>query len=313
MSPWLSVVMPVHNGAEFLHATLSSAAAERPEGVEFLIYDSAGDDGASRRVAEAFHDRLAIIWHDTPEMKPWTAKTNRGVEEARASHVIMLHQDDIWLPGHLSAVRRMIADSPEASLSIAPSLFIGAKGQVLGKWRLPFAPGLRDQAEVVGGLLVQNSIALPSVVMRRDAFLAVGGMEESLWYTADWDLYLKLAQAGVVAVRRETTTGFRLHGNSLTMTGSRDLAEFRRQQERVLERHAPKASLYSPAADRRARASISVNCALAAASAGDRGHLWRSGIELAKLGPLGLARYLHQSRIADRLWPRVKLAMAGAV
>lgn len=313
MTPWLSVVMPVHRGEQFLQATLSSAVSERPDGVEFLIYDSGEDDGASRRVAEAFRDRLSISWHDTPELKPWTAKTNRGVAEARAPYVTTLHQDDIWLPGHLSAVRRTMETYPEALLSIGPSLFVGPKGQALGKWRLPFAAGVRRKGEMIDALLVQNSIGIPSWIARRDAFLDLGGMDDSLWYTADWDIYLKFAAAGDMAVRSEATTAVRLHGNSLTVTGSRDLNDFRLQHERVLAHHIAQAPESARGTDRRARASISVNCGLAAALAGDWGHLGAAALDLLKLGPVGFARYVHQSRIADRLWPRMKLALGGAI
>lgn len=312
MSPWLSVIMPIHRGERFLASTLASAAAEEPAGVEFIVYDSGADHGASQRIAKAFEGLLSIVWHDTPDMAPWTAKTNRGVAEACAPYVAMLHQDDLWLPGHLSALKQITAASPAAALSIGPSLFIGPSGRTIGKWRLPWFPGIYRGAKILEPLLVQNSIAIPSVIIRRDAFLDVGGMEESLWYTADWDLYLKLAEAGDVAVRSETTTAFRLHGHSLTMTGSRDLSDFRCQHERVLDDHGRSLKLCSRDTERRARASVAVNCALAAAANGKPGDLVWSVLSLFKLGPFGLVRYLRQSRILDRLLPRLKLALARA-
>ena len=61
--PLLSVVMPVHRGAGFLDATLSSVIAalgHDAAGVELLCLDSGRDDGASRAVADRYADRLAI-------------------------------------------------------------------------------------------------------------------------------------------------------------------------------------------------------------------------------------------------------------
>ncbi|MDE2561770.1 MAG: glycosyltransferase [Sphingomonadales bacterium] len=311
MSPWLTVIVPVHQGAELIGATLASAAQEVPEGVEFLFYNSGEDGGAARRVAEGFSDRLDLHWRDTPELKPWTAKITVGVREARADHVAMLHQDDLWLPGHLASVLKAIRDYPQAALSIAPSRFAAPDGQLLGEWRLPFLPGPIDSETFASTLVVQNTIAIPSPVIRRDAFLACGGIDEALWYTADWDLYLKLAQHGYVAVREAVTTAFRIHGGSLTMSGSRNATEFRRQQEIVLERHLPAIPPAPRSLERRARASIDVNCALAAASAGKAGGLAPAALALVRLGPRGMARYLFQSRLADRLAPRVKLRISG--
>jgi hypothetical protein len=37
MSPWLSVILPIHKGAAFLEATLAGAAAGDCSGIEFLF------------------------------------------------------------------------------------------------------------------------------------------------------------------------------------------------------------------------------------------------------------------------------------
>ena len=313
MTPWLSVIIPVHKGAQFLAATLASAAAEKPEGVEFRIYDSGDDDGVARRVADPFFAHMKIIWQDVPKLKPWTAKTNKGVREAGAPHIVMLHQDDLWLPGHLEAVRRAITRWPEAVMSVASSRFVAADGRLLGPWRLPFAPGLHRGASVAAALLVQNSIAIPSPVIRRDAWLACGGMDEALWYTADWDIYLKLAQLGDVVVRDGVTTGFRLHGSSLTMAGSRDAIEFRDQLERVLKKHIEDFNILPHEVERIARTSIVVNCALAAAGSGDFSRLASALFTIVRLGPRGAIRYVRQSRIIDRALPRLRLSIGGAL
>jgi len=311
MIPWLSVIVPVHDGARFLGATLESAAAERPQGVEFLVYDSGDDGGAARRVADAYADRLDLRWTPVPEIKPWTAKTNLGVREARTDHVCMLHQDDLWLPGHLDAVRRMIMCCPE-SVSIGPSCFANADGGLVGKWKLPFGPGTIAKDRFLEALLVQNSIAVPSPVIPRKAWLAVGGMDEDLWYTADWDLYLKLAGVAAIQVRPAITTAFRLHGRSLTMMGRRDALQFRAQLETVLNRHvnALPAALRK-GAERLARVSIDVNCSLAAASAGQTRRALDGLAAMLRLGPRALILYLCRSRIIDRLLPRVRLSLAG--
>ena len=310
MEPWLTVVVPVHEGETYLGATLDSIIAENPEGVEIRLYNSGDDGGAARRVADRFSGKLAMVWQDLPEIKPWTAKTNLGVAEARTPYVAMLHQDDLWLPGHLGAVRKAITDHPGAALSIAPSRFAAPDGRLIGDWRLPFAIGRHSGKAVTKTLLVQNTIAIPSPVISRDAWVAVGGMDELLWYTADWDLYLKLARAGDVLVRDSVTTAFRIHGGSLTMTGSRDVAAFREQLNIVLDRHIGTVTRRDA---NEARASIAVNCALAGIRGTASAALWPALASLVRLGPAGFARYLHKSRLIDRVLPRLRLGLVGAL
>ena len=309
--PWLSVIVPVHGGATYLGATLASAAAEADAGMEFLCYDSGDDGGASRKIAEGFADRLNIRWQDTPEMKPWTAKTNRGVEEARAAHIVMLHQDDLWLAGHGGTLRAAVDTMDGAGVSIGPSRMVGADGQDAGPSRVPVAPGRQDRRKLAATLVVQNTIAIPSPIIARAAYLAVGGMEETLWYTADWDLYLKLALWGDVVVRARATTGFRLHGGSLTMTGSRDLADFRAQHDVVLGRYLPALAPLPKGVAARAYASAQVNVALAGASRGDFRALWQAGLGLLRLGPSGWGRFLRETALIDRVSARLRLKRAG--
>jgi len=156
-------------------------------------------------------------------------------------------------------------------------------------------------------------VSVPAPIFRRSAWLACGGMDERLWYTADWDIWAKLAVAGPVVYHQEITTAFRVHGDSLTVTGSRDANEFRSQMQIVLERHLDRLSARSRRRiEAAARASISVNVSLAAASGGDLKALVRAARIVLSLGPTGLRRYLRDSRLLERVMCRLRAKLTGA-
>jgi hypothetical protein len=161
-------------------------------------------------------------------------------------------------------------------------------------------------------LLVQNFIASPAPVFLRDAWLACGGLDETLWYTADWDVWLKLAASGSVLYHDVVTVGFRIHSGSLTVSGNRDIGEFAEQMNTVLNRHLPQITGDIQKIERVARASIAMNAALAAASAGNYHHLPSAVYKALGLGPVGMVHYLRDSRILERLAPRVRAALTGA-
>jgi hypothetical protein len=167
---------------------------------------------------------------------------------------------------------------------------------------------------VLERLLVQNFVAIPSPVFRRDAWLACKGLDLDLWYTADWDMWLKLAARGPVPYHDQVTAAFRVHGSSLTMTGSRDPAEFEDQMRIVLDRHFERhPERRTRTVARAAEASIKINVALAAASAGKASGLARAMGEMLALGPFGLRRYLRDSRLMDRVLPRLRAKVSGAL
>jgi hypothetical protein len=302
--------MPAYRGERWIDAALRSIATEAAAGIEIIVIDSS-PTSATRDIVMGFSDRLDLRVFDRTDFKMWHDKTNFGVGIARADHVCWLHVDDLWLPGRAAAVRGWIEAAPEAVLHLAPSSIVDRDGRALGVWRCPLPANRAIGSEILmERLLVQNFISAPAPVFRKDAWLTSGGLDETLWYTADWDLWLKLVACGPVYYHDEVTTGFRIHPSSLTATGSRDATAFADQMLIVLDRHLSKLC------DRRieavARASISMNSALAAAAAGDFGDLWKALLDIVRLGPTGMHRYLRDSRIVERLAPRMRAKLKGA-
>ena len=82
--------------------------------------------------------------------------------------------------------------------------------------------------------------------------------------------------------------------------------------ERVLEKHIENIEILPREIDI-ARASIAVNCALAAVGNGDLSRLTEALFAIAKLGPRGAIRYIRQSRIIDRMLPRLRLSIGGSL
>lgn len=313
-APVLTVVMPVHCGERWILPTLDSLAAEAADDVEVVVIDGSPDAGTAN-IVMSYADRLALELIARPDLTNWRTKTNFGVERARAPYVCWLHQDDLWLPGRMKAIRQWIAEAPQAVLHLAPTAIIDHKGRVLGIWRCPLPADMEAPADLVlERLLVQNFIAAPTPVFRRDAWIACKGLDIDLWYTGDWDIWLKLASEGPVHYHDVVTAGFRIHGSSMTMTGSRDPGDFESQMRIVFDRHIGRLSPErSAAVVRTGCASIKINVALAAAAGGAWSALGKAFGQLLLLGPLGLHRYLRDSRLFERVMPRLRARMSGGL
>ncbi len=305
--PWLSVVMPVHRGATWLDEALASIPAPTAKGgIEVIIRDSTPEGPCEAPIAR-HRNRLPIDYEYWPEIASWTRKTNLGVEAARSKHVCTLHQDDIWLTERPSLIQEMIEAHPNAALYLTGASIIDAKSTVVGPWHPPFVAGEQDPSAYRDRLLVQNSIAMPAPVWKRRAYLACGGLDEDKWYTPDWDLWLKLSLEGPVVFDPRPSACFRLHGSSLTMTG--DKGEMAREMEAILDRYRFDDASFEPIS----RASVRINTALAEASAGASKSLLSAIGIFAMLGPRDAARYLRYSRLVERVWPRMRLRMKGAM
>src|SRR5689334_23482219 len=78
---------------------------------------------------------------------------------------------------------------------------------------------------------------MPAPVFRRQIVLESGGMDEDLWFAADWDLWLRLGSLGPVRFIAEPLTAFRIHPESQTIARPSSSGEWQRQLATVLHRH----------------------------------------------------------------------------
>jgi glycosyltransferase involved in cell wall biosynthesis len=310
--PWLSVIVLSHNRDRWLGAALQSLADQDDAGIEVIALDSSIDD-ACWRIINAFNGKLSIRAERHVDLVSQGQKVNLGVTLARADYICILHDDDLWAAGRCRELKRWISISGEAVMYLHPSYIIDEAGRRLGVWRCPLASNQPLSSEsMLRHLLVQNFIAAPAPTFRREAFLNAGGMDNSLWFTPDWDLWIKIAATGDTRYYSVPLTYYRIHNSSVTALGSKDIADFQRQYEIVLERHLPKLDeILRNRVLPLARVSISVNTALAAATQGNYSYLANAFSSLWALGPAGIREYMVISRILDRVVPRSWALAAG--
>jgi glycosyltransferase involved in cell wall biosynthesis len=308
--PWLSVVMPTFNGERYLGLALESIRAQELLGVEVVAVDDGSTDG-TLPLLRSYTARLPLRIVESQGGRSWVRATNQGLAVARGEYACFLHQDDLWLPGRLAHVHRSLGQHQGTVFLLHPAWFIDARGRRLGLWRPPLPAGRPDlpAALVVERLLVQNFIPIPSPVFLREAATRSGSLDSTLWFTADWDLWLRLAELGRTLYLSRALSAFRIHPLSQTSRGSVSPAEFRSQYEHVLDRYleAWRGQLGAAAdVEAAARLSVEVNSALATLAhrkAPDAARLLRAAI---RLSPRAWHRYLTHSRLHERLGARLR-------
>ena len=164
--------------------------------------------------------------------------------------------------------------------------------------------------QFVERLLVQNFIAIPSPVFRRSLAVDPGGLDEALWFSADWDLWLRLGALGPVRFIAETLSAFRVHKASQTAARLLLPNEWEQQLATVLFRHLqnwPVTGKLRASVERVAMASIAVNSALSAASRGEPVKAVAGGASVARARPFGVAPVPQGFPDCAALRPRLKL------
>lgn len=307
---WLSIIIPTYNGQEYLASTLKSIAKQQDSEIECIVVDDGSADNTIE-IIKAYQTQIPLTLIQRERQGNWVVNTNYGLKIANADYVCFLHQDDIWLPDRLKIIKNLIITNPEVNLFLHSSQFVDLAGNFLSMWKCPLLPypKIIDSNTMIEKLLIQNFISIPAPIFKRDIALKVGGLDEKLWYTADWDFWLKIAGYGTTIYYPQPLSCFRVHPNSQTIKRSSNINDFRQQLEIVLEKHFKtweanenkKKYLFKIA-----NFSIDVNTTLAGIIHGKKMNLIKLIFSFIWLGFPACFQYLYNSRIIDRVYARIK-------
>jgi glycosyltransferase involved in cell wall biosynthesis len=222
--PTVSVVVPVYNGARDLTGCLASVRAavqalppaERAR-VDVIVCDNWSTDGsleiAERTDIPTGYRVMRPQQHEPNRTRNWAA----GLAEASGDWMMMLHADDLLVPGGLAALLKAI-ERPEARRATMISgrhRTFSEPGVPLGSPR-PFWP---TASLVPGKLLVRSVLRLhcpfvPFQLMNRAAYEAIGGLDERWELVQDWELWMRMLNRGDVFFVPEEIGWWRIHPTS---------------------------------------------------------------------------------------------------
>ena len=266
-------------------------------------------------ILDSYAGRLPINILKEPRRANWAANVNVALSAAQGDFICILHQDDMWMEGKLRTIKELIKQYPAANMFLSPTWFIDTHDKRLGLWRcpLPAAPAIIDADTMTERLLVQNFIAVPAPVFRRDVTLSCGGMDSRLWYTPDWDLWLKIAALGNIVYYPKAMSNFRIDSSSMTVMQSKDTEDFRKECQAVLGRHLAiwkKTGYTKKSVSRVAQFSVDMNVFLAALLHRKKTNPIKLIYHFILLMPFGWYRYLRDSRLVERVICRIKIRLS---
>jgi glycosyltransferase involved in cell wall biosynthesis len=203
LSPAISVVIPVYNGAAFLAEAVASVRAQTRQPRQIIIVDDGSTD-ATPQVARALGADLEYI---RQENRGPSAARNRGLQAVRGEFVGFLDVDDLWPADKLAVQLDYLEKHPGQDVVLGltqPFEEPGAHRQLYN-----FANG----CDVNPPLLFLIGAAL----FRRPVFAKVGGFDAGKRYSEDLDWFIRAREKGIQLESLPRTTLIkRCHENNMT-------------------------------------------------------------------------------------------------
>lgn len=213
-TPSISIVTICRNSARTIERTLESVIANGYPGLEYIVVDGASTDGTLQILQR--HSRHITKLISEPD-RGISDALNKAIEQTTGEYHLLVHADDVLLPGALSILGRAAAES--SAQVVCGSVLVMDGSRVVRRFVA--------QPEK---LTEKMSIPHMGALVRKEAWRAVGGYDLKRRIAMDHRLMLQIfMRYGPEAFRvvDEVVAHYRLGGVSdrQVMRGFREVRE----------------------------------------------------------------------------------------
>lgn len=181
----ISVLMGTHNGSRFISAAIRSIQAQTCKDWELIICDDGSTDNTPEILADFVkHDqRIRLLKNKQKSGLSFTL--NRCLAQAQAPFIARMDDDDRCHPQRFASQLAAMQTHPEISIVGCQAYLFNAH-KIYGQRTVPEFPTAKD-------VFCGDNFIHPTVLMRREMLISLGGYTTSRWAlrVEDLDLWCK--------------------------------------------------------------------------------------------------------------------------
>lgn len=193
MTPDVSVLISVHNGAVTLRRCLDSILDQKQLKFEIILIDDGSTDDTLKICQEYASVYDNVIFHRNIKNIGLTKSLNVALKMAKGIYVARCDADDWYEKGKLFKQYTLLEESSKAEVCFT-DFHKNPKSHsesFLSRTKVFYSKRL------LRSLLCFNNIFVHGTMMvKRQALLDVGGYNEDFYYAQDYELYLRLHKKG---------------------------------------------------------------------------------------------------------------------
>lgn len=223
----VSVIIPTYNPDYALKRAIESVLQQTFQDLELIVVDDASPDHPAELITSPYSQvRLLRL----PQNRGPSGARNVGIQMSKGNLLAFLDHDDAWSPNYLEHQIRTLEANKNCVLTFC-DVVESDDNQTYSLCN--FKPWLGYPQLTRKILLTQDIISTMSiVVVRREAMLKAGLLDESLKICHDKELYLRLLYEGEIIHLPETLVTRFIHSNNLSRNKHTLLAE---EDQRTIE------------------------------------------------------------------------------
>jgi len=208
--PEISIAMVVCNVERFLAEAVESILDQTFTEFEFVVVDFGSTDNSINIVSNYAAKDSRIRLRQIPNCGLAEAR-NAACYLAQSPYIAIMDADDVALPGRLLRELEFMERHPAVGVVGGAKEWIDARGKCL------FTNGdPTEDAEIRGALSRRCAFCQPTTLIRREAFLRVGGYRPAFAPAEDYDLWLRIAEHFQLANLKDVVLKYRVHPHQVS-------------------------------------------------------------------------------------------------
>lgn len=291
--PSVSVVLAVYNAAWCIRRALDAAVAQTHAPLELIVCDDGSTDGTPELVERTYGESVRVL--RLPHRNASAARHD-GLAVAQGDWLAFLDADDWWREDKLERQLEYAARHPSVRWISSDGRYESEQGMERSSWLSDyFDPVTERHGDLLLPLLRRCFPLMSSMLVERHAYHEAGGIDPSIVYSHDYDLWLRLAARFDGGLMPELLTHYWTHPGALSKNFER-----RYRDDLMLLRRAAAGELRDDPAVR------------ALASRRRASHAYDLGLVCLRSGRVEEGRAFMREAMQDGPWARRALAWAGA-
>jgi glycosyltransferase involved in cell wall biosynthesis len=219
--PKVSVIIPTYNRSLYLQKVIESILNQKYKDYEMVIVDNASTDGTENMV-NSFDDKRIRYFRNVANVG-MTNNYNLALGYSTGEYICVFSDDDIMHENNLQQKVKVLDNYSNVSLVHSNVRVIDGGGNVNSSihwavhyyedwWKVHYKNNMFNGLDYLKILINHwNVICMPSVMLRRLTVEKMGKFDSNIYYTLDWDMWLRSCLYGDVYYLRDPLVDYRVH------------------------------------------------------------------------------------------------------
>lgn len=207
--PLVSVITPSYNQGKFIRETIESVLSQDYPNIEYIVVDGGSTDDTLAILEEysLVDERIRFI---SEKDRGQSHAINKGLAMAKGEIIGWLNSDDTYLPGAIRMAVDALQGQPSWAMVYGKAYTIDENSQKQSDYYV--APA--DYKLLFDGCM----ICQPAAFIRKNVFREVKGVDETLHFCMDYDLWIRIAKKHALGFIQKALANARTHNTCKTST-----------------------------------------------------------------------------------------------